>query len=151
MKLDRDVLGHCRITTPNSSKPSATHAERSRGFDVMLCTMLLALLVAAIASDHPIYGEIGGATADRQSYFASAVDLVVNLGLSIGLTWMLFSSRRHGGDKRGKTMSESFSRRRFLNAALAAGMLPVLPGAMRVSPSAPKRLVAGTRVLEVNG
>jgi FtsP/CotA-like multicopper oxidase with cupredoxin domain len=48
-------------------------------------------------------------------------------------------------------MSRSFSRRRFLNTALAAGMLPVLPGAAWASPSAPKRLVAGTRVLEVNG
>jgi FtsP/CotA-like multicopper oxidase with cupredoxin domain len=48
-------------------------------------------------------------------------------------------------------MSKSLSRRRFLNAALAAGILPVSPGALRASPSAPKRLVAGTRMLEVNG
>lgn len=48
-------------------------------------------------------------------------------------------------------MSESFSRRQFLSTALAAGMLPVLTGAARALPSAPKRLVAGTRVLEVNG
>jgi FtsP/CotA-like multicopper oxidase with cupredoxin domain len=45
-------------------------------------------------------------------------------------------------------MSKSFSRRRFLNAALAAGVLPVLPG---IAHAAGKRLVAGTRVLEVNG
>ncbi|SEF10549.1 Multicopper oxidase with three cupredoxin domains (includes cell division protein FtsP and spore coat protein CotA) [Rhizobiales bacterium GAS191] len=45
-------------------------------------------------------------------------------------------------------MSKLFSRRRFLNAALAAGVLPILPSTAR---AARKRLVAGTRVLEVNG
>jgi FtsP/CotA-like multicopper oxidase with cupredoxin domain len=48
-------------------------------------------------------------------------------------------------------MSRPFSRRRFLNAALAASVLPILPDAARGAPPAPKRLVAGTRVLEVNG
>jgi FtsP/CotA-like multicopper oxidase with cupredoxin domain len=48
-------------------------------------------------------------------------------------------------------MNKLLSRRRFLNTALVAGMLPLLPGAVRASSSAPKRLVAGTRVLEVNG
>jgi FtsP/CotA-like multicopper oxidase with cupredoxin domain len=48
-------------------------------------------------------------------------------------------------------MNRSFSRRRFLNAALAASVLPILPGAARGTTPAPKRLVAGTRVLEVNG
>ena len=48
-------------------------------------------------------------------------------------------------------MSKSFSRRRLLGAALAAGVLPILPGAVRAAPAIPKRLVAGTRVLEVNG
>ena len=48
-------------------------------------------------------------------------------------------------------MNTSLSRRRFLNSALAAGMLPILPGVARGLPFAPKRLVAGTRVLEVNG
>jgi len=48
-------------------------------------------------------------------------------------------------------MSESFSRRRFLSTALAAGMLPILPGEMRASPSASRRLIATMRMLEVNG
>src|SRR5246127_3272676 len=48
-------------------------------------------------------------------------------------------------------MSETFSRRRFLSTALVASMLPILPGEVRASPSASKRLVATTRVLEVNG
>src|SRR5246500_898909 len=48
-------------------------------------------------------------------------------------------------------MSETFSRRRFLSTALVASMLPILPGEVRASPSASKRLVATTRTLEVNG
>jgi FtsP/CotA-like multicopper oxidase with cupredoxin domain len=48
-------------------------------------------------------------------------------------------------------MSKSFSRRRFLNASLAASVLPIFPDAARGAPPAPKRLVAGTRMLEVNG
>jgi len=45
-------------------------------------------------------------------------------------------------------MSRTVSRRNFLGAALAAGMLPA---AARAASSIPKRLVAGARVLEVNG
>jgi len=48
-------------------------------------------------------------------------------------------------------MSKAVSRRRFLHAALAASALPILPDAARGAPPAPKRLVAGTRMLEVNG
>jgi FtsP/CotA-like multicopper oxidase with cupredoxin domain len=48
-------------------------------------------------------------------------------------------------------MSKSFSRRQFLRTALAASALPILTDAARGTPPAPKRLVAGTRILEVNG
>ena len=48
-------------------------------------------------------------------------------------------------------MNMSFSRRRFLRTALAAGVLPILPDTARGAPPVPKRLVAGTRTLEVNG
>jgi FtsP/CotA-like multicopper oxidase with cupredoxin domain len=48
-------------------------------------------------------------------------------------------------------MSKSFSRRRLLSGALAVGVLPSLPGRVRAASATPKRLVAGTRVLEVNG
>jgi hypothetical protein len=44
-------------------------------------------------------------------------------------------------------MSKSFSRRRFLRTALAASVLPIFPDAARGAPPAPKRLVAGTRML----
>jgi hypothetical protein len=99
MKFDRDCGRTLRRS--NGSKPFATHAQRSRGFDAMVSTMLLALLVAAIALENPISREIGGAGADRQSYsyFASAVNFVVNFCLSFGLTWLLFSSRPPGDDK----------------------------------------------------
>jgi FtsP/CotA-like multicopper oxidase with cupredoxin domain len=48
-------------------------------------------------------------------------------------------------------MTNSFSRRRFLHTALAASVLPILPDAAHGVPPAPKRLVVGTRMLEVNG
>jgi FtsP/CotA-like multicopper oxidase with cupredoxin domain len=48
-------------------------------------------------------------------------------------------------------VSKPFSRRRFLHTALAASVVPNLPDAARGAAPAPKRLVAGTRVLEVNG
>ena len=48
-------------------------------------------------------------------------------------------------------MSRPFSRRQFLAAALAAGMSPILPRPGRAESSAARRLVAGTRVLQVNG
>jgi FtsP/CotA-like multicopper oxidase with cupredoxin domain len=48
-------------------------------------------------------------------------------------------------------MSQPISRRGFLGAALATGVLPVLPVSVRAASPGPKRLVAGTRMLEVNG
>jgi FtsP/CotA-like multicopper oxidase with cupredoxin domain len=48
-------------------------------------------------------------------------------------------------------MTTSFSRRRFLNAALAATAMPIFAETGRGAPTASKRLVAGTRVLEVDG
>jgi FtsP/CotA-like multicopper oxidase with cupredoxin domain len=45
-------------------------------------------------------------------------------------------------------MSQTISRRDFFGAALAAA---VLPAAARSASPGPKRIVAGTRVLEVNG
>jgi len=100
MKLDRDLVGHRTITKLNSGKPSAIHSERPRGLDVMVSIMLLALLAAAISLGNATSDEIGDASADRQSNFASAVDFVVNCGLSIGLTWLLFSCRPHENDER---------------------------------------------------
>ena len=47
-------------------------------------------------------------------------------------------------------MNKSISRRRFLATTLAAGAAPLLPG-FTYAQDAAKRLVAGTRTLEVNG
>jgi FtsP/CotA-like multicopper oxidase with cupredoxin domain len=50
------------------------------------------------------------------------------------------------------TASNLLSRRRFLGTSLAAGLVPALPAMARAAlPSEPKRLVAGTRTIEVNG
>jgi FtsP/CotA-like multicopper oxidase with cupredoxin domain len=48
-------------------------------------------------------------------------------------------------------MSTLYSRRDVLGAGLAAGVLAILPRLVRAASPVPKRLVAGTRVLEVNG
>jgi FtsP/CotA-like multicopper oxidase with cupredoxin domain len=47
-------------------------------------------------------------------------------------------------------MDKGYSRRDFLGAALAAAALPVLAGTGRAAASPRKRLVAGTRIIEVN-
>jgi FtsP/CotA-like multicopper oxidase with cupredoxin domain len=48
-------------------------------------------------------------------------------------------------------VNKPLSRRYVLGAALAAGAMSALPTAARAVSAAPKRLVAGTRVLDVNG
>jgi FtsP/CotA-like multicopper oxidase with cupredoxin domain len=48
-------------------------------------------------------------------------------------------------------MSKLYSRREFVGAVIAAGALAILPRAARAGASAAKRLIAATRVLEVNG
>src|SRR2546427_8653946 len=48
-------------------------------------------------------------------------------------------------------MNGRYSRRDFLGPALGAGLLPFLPGAAHAASAVPKRLSAGTRMLEVNG
>jgi FtsP/CotA-like multicopper oxidase with cupredoxin domain len=63
---------------------------------------------------------------------------------------MMFDPRRNQ-QRREAAMSKSLSRRDFLGAGLAAGILPILSGAVRAMPPVPKRLVAVTRMLEVNG
>jgi len=45
-------------------------------------------------------------------------------------------------------MTTAVSRRRFIGAGVAAGVLPAIA---RAAPAGPKRLLAGTRILEVNG
>ena len=95
MKIDGDMVGRCIATTLKNNQ-SVTPARRLRGFDAIVSTVVLALLVAAIASGNQISDELGGASADQQSYFVSAVLFVVNFVISIGLTWLLLFSRPRG-------------------------------------------------------
>src|ERR1700710_440084 len=65
----------------------------SRTCDVIVAATLLALLVVAIATRATISNEIADSNVDRQSYVAFVIEFVASLGLSIGLAWLLFSSR----------------------------------------------------------
>jgi hypothetical protein len=63
--------------------------------DMRVSIMLFVLLIA-IALHGPDSGEIGDTSANRQSLFARAADLIVNLSLSIGVSSLLLSSRPRG-------------------------------------------------------
>jgi hypothetical protein len=94
MKLDPSFVHHRKITRElECGKLFARRAGSSRSHDVIVAATLLALLVVAIATPAPISNEIGDSSVDRQSYVAFVIDVVATLGLSIGLAWLLFSSR----------------------------------------------------------
>jgi hypothetical protein len=94
MKLDPDFVHHCKITgDPKSGKFFARRAGSSRGRDLIAAATLLVLLVAAIVTRGTISDEIADGNLDRQSYFAFVIDVITTLGLSVGLAWLLFSSR----------------------------------------------------------
>jgi hypothetical protein len=65
----------------------------SRTCDVIVAATLLALLAVAIVTRAAISNEIADPNVDRQSYVAFVIEFVATLGLSIGLAWLLFSSR----------------------------------------------------------
>ena len=54
-------------------------------------------------------------------------------------------------DQDARLSGDPFSRRRFLKATLAAAILPAIPRVGRAAAPPAKRLVAGTRTIEVNG
>jgi hypothetical protein len=90
MKLDRNFVHYRKITKDlNGGKLFARRIGSSRSRDVIVAVMLLALLVVAIVTRATISNEVGDSSLDRQSYVAFAIDVVVTLGLS----WLLFSSR----------------------------------------------------------
>jgi hypothetical protein len=90
MKLDRNFVHYRKITKDlNGEKLFARRIGSSRSRDVIVAAMLLALLVVAIVTRATISNEIGDSSLDRQSYVAFVIDVVVTLGLS----WLLFSSR----------------------------------------------------------
>ena len=76
----------------NSETLSATPEGQARGRDMKVSLMLLVLLIA-ITLQIPISGKIPAASANRQSFFAQAVNLIVNMALSIGASSLPLSSR----------------------------------------------------------
>jgi len=81
---------------PNFARRSGS----SRAHDVIVAATLLALLVVAIATRATISDEFGDSSVDRQSYLAFVIDVVATLGLSIGVAWLLFSSRPRADNER---------------------------------------------------
>jgi hypothetical protein len=100
MKLDPNFVHHRKIKRDlDCSKLFASRAGSSRSHDVIVAATLLALLVVATATRDPTSNEIGDGNVDRQSYLAFVIDVVATLGLSIGLAWLLFSSRPRADDE----------------------------------------------------
>jgi hypothetical protein len=72
----------------------------SRAHDVIVAATLLALLVVAIVTPSTISNEIADSNVDRQGYVAFVIDVVATWGLSLGLAWLLFSSRPRADGER---------------------------------------------------
>jgi hypothetical protein len=87
----------------DSGKLFAGGARSPRSRDVIVATGLLALLVVAILTRAPISIDVGDSSLDRQSYVAFVIDVVVTLCLSIGLAWLLFSSRPRADNAEAKS------------------------------------------------
>lgn len=62
------------------------------GVSILLFTLLIAIAFH-------LAGTIGDSKAERQSNFVHAVGRVVNLGITLGASWLLWASRPHGGDE----------------------------------------------------
>jgi hypothetical protein len=104
MKLDPNFVHHHKITRElKCGELFARRAGLSRSHDVIVAATLLALLVVAIATRAPISNEIGDSSVDRQSYVAFVIDVIATLGLSIGLAWLLFSSRPRADDEAARS------------------------------------------------
>jgi hypothetical protein len=89
MKFDPDFVRDRKIKGDPDSGKLARGARSPRGHDVLVAAVLLVLLVMTILTHAPISIEVEDSSLDRQSYVAFAIDVVVTLGLS----WLLFSSR----------------------------------------------------------
>jgi hypothetical protein len=85
MKFDPDFVHDRKIKGDlDSGKLSARGARRNH--DVVVAAVLL---VAGIVTHAPISIEAGDSSLDRQSCVAFVIDVLTTLGLS----WLLFSSR----------------------------------------------------------
>jgi hypothetical protein len=94
MKLDPNFV-HDRKSTRalDSGKGFARDARLPCRHDMIAAAVLLAMLVVAIPTRAPIPIEVRDSSQDRQSYAAFVIDVGVTLDLSVGLAWLLFSSR----------------------------------------------------------
>jgi hypothetical protein len=100
MKLDPNFVHHRKIKRDlDCGKLFGGRAGLSRSHDVIVAATL-ALMVVATATRATISNEIGDSSVDRQSYLAFVIDVVATLGLSIGLAWLLFSSRPRADNER---------------------------------------------------
>jgi septal ring-binding cell division protein DamX len=89
MKLDPNFVRDRKIKVDLDGGKLARGARSRRGHNVLVAVGLLVLLVVAILTHAAISIEVGDSSLDRQSYVALAIDVVLTLGLS----WLLFSSR----------------------------------------------------------
>jgi predicted alternative tryptophan synthase beta-subunit len=86
----------------NSAVPSVIRAEYTYDHDVSVSIILFVLMIA-IAARVPISSEIADDSVHRHGFLMYASDLIVNFGLSIGMSLLLFSSRpRRGRDGAGR-------------------------------------------------
>jgi hypothetical protein len=104
MQLDPNFVQHRKTTRDlDRGKLLARRPGSSRSHDVIVAATLLALLVVAIVTRGTISNEIADSNVDRQSYVAFVIDVVATLGLSLGLAWLLFSSRPRADDEGAKS------------------------------------------------
>ena len=100
MRFDPNFIHHRKITgDPDCGRLPVRRSGSSPSHDVIAAAMLLALLVVAIVTRATISDEIGDNSVDRRGYIALVINAVANLGLSVGLAWLLFSSRPHADDE----------------------------------------------------
>lgn len=79
----------------DSGKLFARGARSLCSHDLVVAAVLPVLLVVAILTRAAISIDVGDSSPDRQSYVAFVIDVVVTLGLS----WLLFSSRTRADDE----------------------------------------------------
>jgi hypothetical protein len=86
-----------RKTTPAQKREALGVAVvgRAHNHDKGVSIMLL-VLVIAIALHIPISGDFDHVGTGRHSFFSQALDIFVNLSLSIGVSLLLLSSRPRG-------------------------------------------------------
>jgi len=100
MKRYSNFVPHRKtIRDLDSGKAFARRRGLSRTLDVIVAATLLAFLVVAIVSRAAISDDFADSSVDRQGFVTHVIDVVATFGLSIGLTWLLFSRRPRADDE----------------------------------------------------